>query len=252
MSVDATPLALPVEEARRLAHAAAEVGVDARLLGGVGVVLHAHGPIPAQLARTHHDVDYIVRQADSRAWRQLLVARGYEEDAQFNMIHGHQRLLHWDRLHERQLDTFVDDFEMCHRLTLHEEWGGPPGLLTPADLLLTKLQVVEINDKDLTDALLLLAFHPVGPNEPEAVSAERIARIVGGDWGWYATVQTNLGKLVSRAQSISGDDDLQGRLEERITKLQAVVEEAPRSMKWRLRAVVGRRMAWYELPEEPD
>ncbi|MGA9113632.1 MAG: hypothetical protein WB802_07535 [Candidatus Dormiibacterota bacterium] len=236
----------------RLARAIQEAGVDARLLGGVGVVLHAHGPIPHELARTHHDVDYIVRQADSRAWRQLLVAQGYEEDAQFNMIHGHQRLLHWDRLHERQLDTFVDDFEMCHRLALHEHWGGPPGLLTPADLLLTKLQVVEINDKDLTDALLLLAFHPVGGSGPEEISAERIGHVVGSDWGWYATVQTNLEKLASRAQSITGDDDLRALLGKRITSLQAMIEEAPRSLRWRLRAMVGRRMAWYELPEEPD
>jgi hypothetical protein len=252
MSDQPTPLAVPVEEATRLARAAREVGVDARLLGGVGVVVHAHGPIPQELARTHHDIDYVVRQADSRAWRQLLVDHGYEEDAQFNMIHGHQRLLHWDRLHDRQLDTFIDDFEMCHRLALHEQWGGPPGLLTPADLLLTKLQVVEINDKDLTDALLLVAFHPVGGSGPEEVSGERIARVVGGDWGWYATVQTNLEKLASRARSISGDAALRALLGERITGLQAVVEEAPRSLRWRLRAVVGRRMAWYELPEEPD
>ncbi len=245
-----SPLAAVLDEARRLGRLADAAGVRARLLGGGGVALHSHGEIPAPLRRTYGDLDYVVGRSDGPAFRRLLESSGYEPNARFNALHGHRRLLHYDVLNERQIDTFVGDFAMCHALDLRDRLPAAGLSLAPVDLLLTKLQIVEVNDKDLTDVLVLLGDHPVDVG-PEGIDPVRLATLVGRDWGWYTTLSDNLEKLEARGRSIDGlAVDHRERLIERIIELRVVVERAPRSIAWRARAAVGRRVPWYELPEE--
>lgn len=244
------PFASVLDEARRIGALAEASGVRARLLGGGGVALHAHREIPAPLRRTYGDLDYVVRRSDGSAFRRLLEASGYEPNARFNALHGHRRLLHYDSLNERQIDTFVGDFTMCHALDLGDRLPADGLSLAPVDLLLTKLQIVQVNDKDLVDVLVLLGDHAVDAG-PEAVDPSRLAAIVGRDWGWYTTLSDNLEKLEERGRAIEGlEPDLRARLVDRIAEVRTVVEGAPRSLGWRARAAVGRRMPWYELPEE--
>jgi len=244
------PLASVLDEARRLATLADAAGVRARLLGGCGVALHAHIEIPAPMRRTYGDLDYVVGRSYGPVFRRLLESSGYEPNTRFNALHGHRRLLHHDPLNERQIDTFVGDFAMCHALDLRDRLPAEGLSLAPVDLLLTKLQIVEVNDKDLTDVLVLLGDHGVGAG-PEAIDPGRLATLVGHDWGWYATLSGNLEKLAERNRTIAGiEPDRRSRLADRIGEVRAVVEGAPRSVRWRARATVGRRMPWYELPEE--
>jgi hypothetical protein len=155
---------------------------------------------------------------------------------------------------------------MCHRL----EFGGRLGMSMPtlplADLLLTKLQVVKINRKDVLDALVLLAEHPLGPNDGAAdsrhgqgaISIPRIIEITSNDWGWWRTVTGNLDKLAQFLQAELKDDDLDvggGRPvlfdpADQVETLRAALDAAPKSARWRLRARVGDRVAWYNEPEE--
>lgn len=244
------PRTAVLDEARRLGVIADAAGVRARLLGGGGVALHAHGEIPIPFRRTYGDLDYVVGRSDGPVFRRLLESSGYEPNARFNALHGHRRMLHYDPLNERQIDTFVGDFAMCHALDLRDRLPVDGLSLAPVDLLLTKLQIVEVNDKDLTDVLVLLGDHAVEAG-PEGIDPRRLTALVGHDWGWYTTLSDNLGKLRERASWIEGlAPDHQARLLDRIDEIRSVVEAAPRSLGWRARAVVGRRMPWYELPEE--
>ena len=78
-------------------------------------------------------------------------------------MYGYKRQLYWDRTNDRQLDVFVRRFAMCHELTLDGRLGDPSGTSRPADLLLTKLQIVEVNPKDVVDVLALVDQHETGP-----------------------------------------------------------------------------------------
>jgi len=129
-------------------HAAAQdQGITARLFGGVAVVLGTVTPLPDVLQRTYEDLDYVVRRADARRWRDFLDADGYQSDVQFNTLHGSQRLLHYDTLHNRQVDTFVSTFAMCHAIDLEDHLPTDSLTLAPEDILLTKRQIFEVNDK---------------------------------------------------------------------------------------------------------
>ena len=246
-SAEVTPLADPVAEAGRVIGATDATGTRARVVGGVAVALHNHVPLPEGLLRPYADIDLVVEGGGEAVLTRTLVELGYEADRKFNALHGHRRLLFWDRPNDRQLDVFVGRFSMCHTLMMSGRLDS--GLtLSPADLLLTKLQIVELNPKDVVDVLALIVSHDLG-NEAsgDVLGTDRIGTITGADWGWHTTVLDSLLRIRDRAE-MAGPLAAIARL--RIDVLGAAVEDAPKSLRWRARSRIGRRMPWFELPEE--
>jgi hypothetical protein len=118
---------------------------------------------------------------------------------------------------------------------------------TPSDLLLSKLQIYEVNKKDLVDVTALILDHPIASNDDEAIDADYVARLACEDWGLCRTLQLNLEKLRHAVSELDVDQDV---VNARLDQLWAAVEAGPKPLKWRMRAQVGDRMRWYELPEE--
>jgi hypothetical protein len=128
--------------------------------------------------------------------------------------------------------------DLRQRLTLDDE------TLTPPDLLLTKLQVVEVNERDLKDAAALLHDHSSGD--------ERVAEVLAADWGWWRTATGNLDRLVEWTNGLAGFEELTDRVRTRIVQLRRGIDDHPKSIRWRMRAKLGERVRWYELPEEVE
>jgi hypothetical protein len=212
-----------VAEGRRLVRAAAADGLTLRLLGGVAVALR----VPAGIARTPGDIDLITAAGAGGHAVVLLRREGYEPHVAFNALHGTERLLFHDPAHDRRVDVFVGDFRMCHRIPLGERLALEPETIPPAELLLTKLQAVAFEAKDRDDVRALLAA-----GEVTGAEADRVAALCARDWGLWRTVTANL--------ATCGD-----------TALRARIDAAPKSRRWRARALIGERRRWYAVPEEP-
>jgi len=60
----------------------------------------------------------------------------------------------------------VDRLEMCHTLDFRPNFSTLPLTLDVVDLLLSKLQIVQLNEKDAHDILQLLAAFPVTGDKP--------------------------------------------------------------------------------------
>lgn len=250
MTASLGPVANIREEACRVLAAAKDAGVTTRLLGGVAIALLAREPLPEPLRRAYQDIDLAVKQNDTPKLRTLLDEIGYTPNRQFNNLHGERRLLFYDEVAHRQIDVFVGRFKMCHTLDFNDQLTRAPETLAPADLLLTKLQIVEINRKDLLDAVALLwACDTSTDPSAQAIDLSRVAKITSRDWGWYTTLSDNLqlvGPLVSETL-----DEVDARMViERVRTIRETVEAAPKSIGWKTRAALGRRVQWYELPEE--
>jgi hypothetical protein len=245
------PLSDPSAEMERVLVAADHREVVLRAVGGVAVSLRCPAAQREPLRRSYKDLDLVGRSGQAEVIGTLMADLGYLPDREFNVLHGHQRLYFWDEANQRQLDIFIDNFEMCHRLELKDRLDLEPATLPLADLLLTKLQVVEVNEKDLKDAAAILADHDLAPQAPQAIDPERIVSLLGSDWGWWRTTTENLRKLRDYVTSL---EDLQEAvaITERLDRLVRRIEEAPKSLKWRLRARVGERMRWYDLPEDAE
>jgi hypothetical protein len=238
-----------VAEAERLLSLAEERSVQLRLLGGVGIRLRAGECFPDSLARPYGDLDFAAAKGSSTTLGRLLAEAGYEPDREFNTLRGKERLLFYDLANGRKIDVFVGSFSMCHEIPLADRLDVDQQTIPLAELLLTKLQVVELNEKDVTDALALLATHELGDTDGDAINAHRIATLCGADWGLWRTFTSNLADCRERVDSHL--DGVEARdVRERLDGLLARIDTQPKSRGWRLRARIGERVRWYELPEE--
>jgi hypothetical protein len=248
--MDDGPWSDVVEEAARLLAGATANGVPLRLVGGLAVCVHATGGLHPAVARTYGDIDLVVPKGRGRQATELLRALGYEADDEFNAVNGHRRLLFHDRRNARQLDVFVGAFEMCHAVPVADRLELDPVTVPLAELLLTKLQVVELNEKDQRDILALLYHHSVGDSDSDVINGGRIAALCSGDWGLWRTCKLNLERTADALPSYAFSDDERELVADRVRLLWRMVEEVPKSHRWRLRDRIGDRKRWYEEPEE--
>jgi len=140
---------------------------------------------------------------------------------------------------------------MSHKLDLLGRLDGPAPTIPLADLLLTKLQVWEINRKDLGDTVCLLADHALSEDDDDAegISLPRLRSVLGRDWGFHHTVERNLqkvGELWSREPLPAATHDVGAQ----VASLQRAIEDAPKSRAWRLRSRVGERIAGTRRPRK--
>jgi len=240
------PLEDPIAEAGRIAEAAKKAGVKVKLLGGAGINMHSPSAGRPPLKRKYGDLDYAISKRDRKSVLSLFPSLGYEANDRFNLMNGDTRLYFYDSGHGRQVDIFIDVFKMSHVIDLRGRLDGDGPCATPADLLLSKLQIYEINRKDLVDVIALVLDHPVGEGD-DAIDARYVARLACEDWGLCRTVQLNIPKLLHTLDELDVDRDL---VRSRVTEIQKAIDAGPKPLKWRLRAQVGDRLQWYELPEE--
>lgn len=244
------PLADPVAEGRRIAEAAAERGLPLRLLGGVAIALLCPSGRRPPLQRTYGDIDFATTGSAKEGVVELMGSLGYAADREFNTLHGHRRLYFHDEANQRHVDAFVNEANLCHRIDFKSRLEAVPLTLSPADLALLKLQVVETNEKDYLDICALLADHDLSDDE-SGVNVGYIARLAAGDWGLWRT----LGMVAERSERFALD--LPGFesaevVAERLRRLRAELDTIPKSRGWKLRSRIGDRKRWYELPEEVD
>jgi hypothetical protein len=239
------------EEAKRLSALCVELGLGARLLGGLAIWLRCPSVHSGPFARSYQDMDFAVSSAAGTRFKALLVTQGYLPDQFFNGLHGATRLYFEEPTGRWSIDIVIDELAMSHKLDLRGRLDGPEPTVTLADLLLTKLQVWEINRKDLGDAVCLLADHALSEDDADvdAVSLPRIRSVLGRDWGFCHTFERNARKVAE----LWSQDQLPApahNVADQVHALLQVVEDAPKSRAWRLRSRVGERLRWYETPEE--
>jgi hypothetical protein len=244
-----TTLADIVAEGDRLLDLADAAGLELRLLGGVAVRMRAPA-IPAALDREYKDLDFAVRKRAAGPLDGLLRGAGYEPHVTFNAMNARERALYIDEEHGRQVDVFIDTFRMCHEIPLADRLALEPRTLPLAELLLTKLQIVELNEKDVRDTVLLFHGHDVGGEDGERVSGARIAELCASDWGLWRTITANLESCRTRVEGYELAPGERERIADRVAALLDRIEQEPKSRGWRRRAKVGDRRPWYELPEE--
>jgi hypothetical protein len=240
-----------VAEGERLLGIAAQEGVPLRLLGGVAVRLQAP-ELPSALAREYKDIDFAVTKKGAGAADRLLRDAGYQPHVSFNAMHARERGLYFDDDNGRQVDLFIHSFRMCHEIPLGDRLEVEAGTVPLAELMLTKLQIIEVNEKDIRDTVLLFHGHEIADHDDGAVNGAQIAALCASDWGLWRTITANL----ERCRGHVGDYDLPAADRERIAgrfdELLERIEAEPKSRGWRLRAKVGDRKRWYELPEEVE
>ena len=240
------PLEDTIQEAERVAAAAQAQRLGVKLLGGAGIHLHSPSAQHPPLRRKYGDLDYVIPAKDRKAVLAFFPSIGYLANDRFNTMQGDRRLYFFDGQTGKQVDVFIDVIRMSHVIDMRGRLGHDGPCASPSDLLLSKMQIYEVNQKDLVDLTALVLDHPIGKGD-EAIDADYVARLAAEDWGLYRTLQQNLEKLRHAVTELNVDA---ATVTSRLDELWAAVEAQSKPLKWKMRAQVGDRVRWYELPEE--
>jgi hypothetical protein len=245
--------------ALEIVDSAEKSGIRLRLLGAVAFRIHcpAHQDLQVSMNRVLTDLDFAAYYKQEKAIDKFFVRdMGYESQTAAltpGLMLG--RKIYNDPEDKRpHVDIFFDKLNMCHVVSWEKgrlEIDKPTICL--ADLMLEKLQIVHINEKDIKDMMMLLLEHGIGDSDHEVVNGVYISNIMAKDWGFYYTSTTNLSKVKSLlgnydALSSSDRDVIAGHVDE----LLDMIEKAPKSLGWKLRAKVGTKKQWYNDVEEVE
>src|SRR5712691_6338029 len=228
------PLADPVREGGRLVESAGRAGLRVRLLGGVAVRMQAPAETPL-LPRPIGDIDLVTRQGGWRVLADFLKSSGYEGDDMFNALNGARRLLFFDHANNRKLDVFVGEFEMCHSIPIAGRLERQPMTIPLAELLLTKLQVVQLTERDIRDFYSLCYHHELSDSAGAGIEADFIADLCAKDWGLWRTCTSTIQQCVARMPDFSFAPEVAGQIASRLSALLKRIELTPKTARWKLR-----------------
>lgn len=248
--IDRTTLEREVD---RLIEAVAAAGAPIRVLGSIGVALHcpdAKALLPA-FERTYADIDFAAYRRDARAISAAVTALGYIEARDvFIASEGHRAIFKHpvSRIH---LDVFYDRLEFCHIVPLAGRLEADSPTIPLAELLLSKLQIVKITEKDVVDTILLLLDHPLGTGDRDTIDIARIAGLCAEEWGLWRTLTMNLEKVAALAASYAQlADEQRERIAAAVSELKGAIDAVPKSFAWRMRDRVGDRRQWWTDVDE--
>jgi hypothetical protein len=240
-----------LDETHRLISAASEKSILLRVVGGMAIRIHQKAEHPL-FVREYGDLDFVVARRQRQEFETFVPTAGYSPHKQFNLLNGSRRQIYYHDETGMKVDVFIGAFEMCHKIPLEDRLAIHPLTIPPAELLLTKAQIIEFNRKDALDIASLLLYVDLGTDDDGKINLDRIRQLCGSDWGLYKTTSINL----ARVDDIigGGEADLteteRGLIRKRIAGILSAFQSMPKSLAWQMRDKVGTRVRWYEEVEE--
>jgi hypothetical protein len=241
------------QEVKRITTAARQANLKLRLLGSLAFQVHCptYGYLQAKMGRAYTDIDFAGYIKEAKAVTELLTGLGYREDREIFVVTEGGRAIFEHPGNGLHLDVFYEKLDFCHVISWQERLEADWPTIPLAELLLEKMQIVRINEKDVIDTIMLLLEHPLGSTDQETINQDHIARLCAADWGLWRTTNMNLDKVRQLAAAYT---DLSGKQKEQIsqqiTTLLTRLEQEPKPVTWRLRARVGDRLKWYKEVDE--
>jgi hypothetical protein len=198
------------------------------------------------LNRVYTDIDFAGYGRQVKQIRALLAREGYVEDEMlFVESEGSRMVLNHSKT-DLHLDVFLDRLEFCHTIPWKGRLETHEATIPLAEMLMQKMQIVQINEKDIIDTIMLLLEHPLADEDGDAINIGLVARVCSRDWGWWRTLTMNVGKVKQMALSYSAlGDDEKRRVADQVDAALERVEREPKSMSWKMRARIGDRKKWY-------
>jgi len=243
-----------VDEALKINEKAGEQGIVLRMMGALAVRYHCpkYGHYHEKMDRVPTDIDFASYSKFKENLTKFLQGLGYTTDALQmsypSYAEGNRYIYNGKAAH---VDVFFDALKMCHTINWNKRLEVDSPTIPIADIVLEKLQIVEINPKDIKDLIILLLEHDVGDNDKETVNGKYIAQLLSKDWGFYYTSTTNLRKLLNLMdQYIALPPDEAKIVKDRVDKLLKMIDDQPKSMGWKSRSWVGTKQKWYTEVEE--
>jgi len=240
-------------ELKRIIEASNKAGLMLRVIGSLAFQMHCpkYGYIQAAMGRAYTDIDFAGYRKQAKEIRVLMAGLGYQEDQEVFIVSEGDRAIFNQPKNGLHVDVFYDKLDFCHLIS----WEGRLEVDAPtiplAEMLLEKMQIVKINEKDVIDTIMLLLEHELGNKDKETINSKHVAELCAKDWGLWRTTTMNLDKVQQLANHYAQlTDENKARVSAQVGALLKRIEAEPKSMAWRIRARVGDRVKWYKEVDE--
>jgi len=240
-------------ELKRIIKASDEAGILLRVIGSLAFQMHCpeYGHLQEAMGRAYTDIDFAGYRKQTQEIKALMTDLGYTERQNVFIFSEGDRSIFDNPDVGIYVDVFYDKLDFCHEIS----WKGRLEVDTPtiplAEMLLEKMQIVEINEKDIIDTIMLLLEHPLGDTDDETINIKLIAELCSTDWGLWRTTTMNLDKVRQLAHGYEQlKEEQKAHIESQVTFALERIEGEPKSLAWRLRARVGDRVKWYKEVDE--
>jgi hypothetical protein len=240
-----------LDEARALVDKAQAQGLILRVMGPIAI--HFHFPEWVDLykrierlgERVFTDIDFASYGKHRVKLMDLFKSEGYAFEQSVMWHYGKSRHIFYSAKIP-MIDIFYDKLDMNHCVDYKGRLEVHPYCVSLTDLLLQKLQIVWMNDKDLKDVMMLLLAAPVGDVEGGTINARYMAKIMAGDWGFYHTATTNLERVKAEMVNVAAlSVEQRTTIGDKADRIVQTIEAEPKSRKWKQRAKIGPRKLWY-------
>ncbi len=240
-------------ELRRILQASDEAGVIMRVIGSLAFQMHCHqfGYLQAAMGRAYTDIDFGAYGRQSKQIAEMMTSLGYKENREVFIVSEGERAIFDKSEAGLHVDVFYEKLDFCHTIFWKDRLETDAPTIPLAELLLEKMQIVKINEKDVIDTIMLLLEHPLGSSDKETINIKRVAMLCAADWGLWRTTTMNLDKVRQLAHGYSQlTDEQKAKVDAQVKEAMNYLEQEPKSMAWRLRARIGDRIKWYKDVDE--
>jgi hypothetical protein len=238
-----------IREAQHIIDTGQTHQVVLRLLGGLAIRQHCE--IIGFCERDYSDIDLVGLRKQIPQIIKVMEALGYQEAPQVAITSDGHRMLFLKPGSTDHVDIFLDTFEMEHSIDLTDRLTIETYTISISDLLLTKLQIHRLNEKDVRDILTIIKDVPQGiTDEPGTLNVTYIATLCAKDWGLYHDVTTNIDQVLKLLPNYSLSSAETQRIHQNLHHLKSTIEQAPKPRRWQLRKRIGTRKAWRREVED--
>ncbi len=230
-------------ESLRVVREAESSGVVLRLVGGHAIHLHCEEHDFCD--RSHGDLDLVGLSGQYPGIVQLMEELGYVENKKMTLNTGGTRLLFEKPGSEEHIDVFLDQMNIEHNIDLRSRLQIEKLTLSVSDLLLAKLTISKLNEKDFRDIVTMIKDLDLGNmDSPATVNQTYIANLCAKEWGLYKDVLTSIERTLDFLPhySLPRDDDVSVR--KKLDSLRTTIVQEPKTVRWKLRALLGERIPW--------
>lgn len=249
MSEGSPDPAFLIEHANRILEEARERDLCLRLVGALAFYVRCPtwNHIQREWGRSFKDIDFAAYFSQMRDIERVFRDLGYTEDRELKTVPGIRRSIFRHPQHSWDTDVFYDVLDFSHEIDLRNRLELDYPTIPLVDLLLQKLQIVQINEKDILDTIMLLREHAP---EDTGIDADYLARLCKNDWGLWRTVTANLRKVDQLLDEYMKDAGDRRIVRDRLRALENRIDGEPATIRWKLRSHVGERLKWYRDVDE--
>lgn len=241
MSDDISPK--DVSESERILQRATENDIILRLAGGLAIREHCKEIVFCE--RKYADIDFVGLSHQSHQIIKTFEELGYIEKRSMTIATSGTRLLFEKPGSADHVDVFLDKINIEHMIDLRNRLANEERTVSVSDLLLIKLAISRLNEKDFRDMFTLLKDLKVGYDDTAGtINADYIAKLCSSSWGLHKDILMNIERCLDFVNNYDFQPDERARIIDILEILKARILTHHKSTHWKLRALFGTSIPW--------